>query len=72
MNKFKILSMAVSKKDNIYIEGTHTEYSTSVTVLGFTVGYTDISQYIQKTVTKGRHALTELHSFRNLPTHMKK
>lgn len=70
-NKFKILPIAVKKKNNIEIGGTHIEYSQHGKVLGLTMGRTGIEHHINTTVIKGRNNLSELYRFRQLPEKMK-
>lgn len=70
-NKFKIIPIAVKKKNAIIIEGNRIEYSTHGKVLGLTIGRTGIGNHINTTIAKCMNKITELYRFRNLPEKIK-
>ncbi len=65
-NKFKIVPIAVKKKDQIVVDGTHIDYSNEGTVLGLRFGRTGIECHISKITRRGKTALQELSRFKDL------
>lgn len=66
-NKFKIVPIAVKKKEDIIIDGIKIDYSLQGKVLGLTIGRTGIERHITDLIQKGRRRITELYRFRKLP-----
>lgn len=66
-NKFKIIPIAVKKKDDIIIEGTKIDYSLQGKVLGLTIGRTGIERHVTEIIAKSKKRLSELYRFRKLP-----
>lgn len=64
---FKIVPIAVEKKNEIIIDGTRIEYSPQGKVLGLTFSRTGIEHHVNEIVLKGKRKITELYRFRKLP-----
>ena len=70
-NKFKIIPIAVKKKNDIYIDGEKIEYSQSGKVLGLTIGRTGIGPHINTLKTKASNKISLLQRFKQLPQKIK-
>ncbi len=70
-NKFKIIPLAVKKKNDIVIDGTPIQYSESGKVLGIRIGTSGYNKHLKETANKGTHALRELQRFYALSTKIK-
>ena len=70
-DKFKIVPIAVIKKNNIVIDGELIDFTPQGKVLGLTFGRTGFESHINEIIHKGRQKLTILNRVRNLPTKIK-
>ena len=70
-NKFKIIPIAVQKKNNIIIDGENIEYSGNGKVLGLTISRNGLNKHINDISTKAKAALYDLYRFRDLPENIK-
>ena len=70
-NKFKIIPIAVKKKNDIYIDGEKIEYSQHGKVLGLTIGRTGITHHITTMKAKTSSKITLLKRFKHLPQNIK-
>ncbi len=70
-SKFKIVPIAVKKKDQIVVGGTHIGYSDEGTVLGLKFGRTGIGRHINKITRRGNTSLHELLRFKDLTPKIK-
>ena len=69
--KFKIVPIAVRKKNNIVIEGNLIEYTPSGKILGNTICRNGITKHINEMKAKAKGALIQLYRFKNLPEKIK-
>ncbi len=65
-SKFKIILMAVKKKEDIIINNNVIPYKNSGIILGLKITSTGLKQHVDEITTKGYIALLELQRFRNL------
>ena len=70
-SKFKIIPIAVKKKDNIVINGNPINYTDNGKVLGLTISRTGIAIHINNIKNRANIAINELRIFKNLPTNIK-
>ena len=66
-DKFKIIPIAVRKKENVIIDGTPIEYAEKGKILGLTISRTGIGNHIKEITKKGNITLNELHIFYKTP-----
>lgn len=66
--KFKLVPIAVRKKNSITIEGNILEYTSSGKILGNTISRTGITKHINEISTKAKGALSQFFRFKTLPT----
>lgn len=69
--KFKIIPLAVKKKEPITIDGNILPYSSEGTILGLHMNTRGILPQIKHNKSKASAALTTMKRFDTLPTHMK-
>ena len=70
-SKFKIIPIAVQKKNNIIIDGEVIEFSGNGKILGLTVSRNGINKHINNIATKAKIALHDLYRFYDLPCNIK-
>ena len=70
-NKFKIIPIAVKKKNDIYIDGEKIEYSQNGKILGLNIGRTGIGHHINTIKAKASNKLNTLRRFKQLPQNIK-